>query len=334
MIAVWLGLLSAVGALVAAAALALFSSRLAGSRLRLASLLVPAALGAAATAICWATGLTGVPAPFLAPLVGLGAFFATAVTMPHRAADVGLVRTAVFAGIMTLLVFVPAAVLVWAEWYDPFATGIGYIDFGAALAVDVPSGAAVLAVLLLERRTQQPELVPVRGWRILWPVLVLWAGWIGLLIGLELAIDRLTPTILANALIMPAAGALAVAVVDRARLRSNSWGGIALGLLAGTAAATASVGYVIPLLGALIGVLAGALSALLPHAPITKISGTLLVSGATSLILLGFLAKDVSFIYTGQPEVFFGQALTALLGAISGFVVGLVVWSILRTRRS
>ncbi len=333
MIAVLLSLLGAVGAVLAATMLALFAARLSGSRMRPASFLLSAVLGAAVVTLCWATGVTGVPAPFLAPVIGLGVFFATAVTVPQRAAGHGLVRTGVFAALVTALVFVPGVILVWALWYDPFVTGIGYLDFGAALPAGVAAGSAVLAVLLLERHRTAVQQSPSRGWSIFWPMLLLWAGWIGLLVSLELSIDRLTPTILANALIMPVAGAVAVSLVERARERTNSFTGVALGFLAGSVAATASAGYVIPLLGALIGLLAGAFSSLLPRIPLTRLAGTLLVPGGVSLVFLGFLAKDVGFIYTGQPELLFNQALTVVLGAAVGFVLALAAWSVVRIGR-
>jgi Amt family ammonium transporter len=334
MTAVWLGLLSAAGVCVSMTALAVLVGRLSGTPTRWVPLTAAAVVSATIVVVAWLVGLTGVPAAFAAPLAALGAFFASAVTLRQRAGGDGLLRITLFSAILTIFVFVPAATVVWALWYDPFATGLGYLDLGAALPTEVATGSAVLAVLLLDRRRPVANLPPATGWAALWPALLMWAGWIGWLVGLELAIDRLTPTILANALLMPVAAALAVSLVERARHRANSFAGVAFGVLAGCAAATPAAGYVIPGIGVVVAVLVGAFSALLPRTPLPRIAGSLLVAGGTSLILLGLVAKDVSFIYTGQPEVLFTQALTVVAGALGAFAVAFAAWALLRRRGS
>lgn len=328
-----LSLLSAIGILVSAVALGLFAARQSSAPMRWGGFFSAAGVGAVVTSLAWVVGLTGVPAAFLAPLIALGAFFATAVSVRPRMAAVGILRVNAFSALVTALVFVPSAILVWALWYDPMATGIGFVDLGAALPTEVAVGAAIFAVMLVERRRPLRLSAAGSGWSVLWPTLVMWVGWVGWLVGLELSIDRLTPTILANILLMPMAGALAVSVVERARHRTNSFTGVAFGILAGCAAATPSAGYVIPAIGVLIALIAGGLCALLPRNPLARIAGTLLVAGGSSLILLGLLAQDVSFIYTGQPELLISQLITVVVSATVGFTVGFFAWLLLRPSR-
>jgi Amt family ammonium transporter len=339
-VATLLALLSAAGILVSTGMLALFSARLGAMPVRWSSVLVTGAVGILVGGAAWLTGLTGIPAAFAAPVIALGGFFAVLVTLPLRERNAPMLATVLFAAILTALVFAPAVTIVFALWYDPFATGIGYLDLGAALPTEIAAGGAVFGLLLFGRSPGHGYQRPPGGigrWSMLWPALGLWAGWLAWLVGLELAFDRLTPLILADAVIMPIAAVVARTAVERARHRSNSVAGMAVGLLAGCAAATPAAGYLTPLLAATVALVAGALSGLLPregaHSAGLTVGGTVLVAGGTSVLLLGFLAKDVGFVYTGQPEIFFGQAFSVLVGGAGGFVLALLAWSALRRIR-
>lgn len=330
-----LGLLSAVGVLVVAVTLPLVTTRLAGTSFRWLDTIVTVAVGMFVAAAAWLTGLTAIPSPFAAVVIALGGLFAVVVTLHQRETGSPRIATIIFSAVLTLLVFVPLVTIVFALWYDPFATGIGYLDLGAALPIEVAAGAVVLAVRWLDRRLALPPLPdPARAWWLIWPALVIVAGWLAWLCGLELAIDRLTPVILLNTLLMPAAAIVGWAIVERARHRRNSVRGLVYGALAGLAAATPAAGYLIPGLAVLTAVVVGALSALLPRRDgAATVGGILLIGGGASLILLGLIAKDVAFIYTGQPEVIFGQVLTVVIGIVAGVVLGGGAWALLRLVR-
>ncbi len=329
-----LGLLSAAAVLAVGMMLALLAARLVGIATRWVDSVLALATGMLVAAVVWLTGITAIPAAFAAPVIALGGLFAVVVTLHQRETGGARVATVVFAAVMTALVFTPLVTVVFALWYDPFATGIGYLDLGSALPVEVAAGAAVLAIALLDRRLALSAAVPVAAWRLLWPALVLLAGWLAWLCGLELAIDQLTPVILLNTLLMPAAAIAAWAAVERARHRRNSVRGLVYGMLAGLAAATPAAGYLIPELAVLTGLVVGAASALLPRRDgAATFGGILVIGGGASLILLGLIAKDVSFIYTGQPEVIFGQVLTVVIGLVGGFVLGGATWAALRLIR-
>lgn len=324
--------LSTIGLLAVAGLLPLFVAGLGGIRPDWVSVVSSASVGALVAGVALLTGITGVPPAFVAPVVALGALFAVVATIPQATTGSRRTRTVSFAAVPTVIVFVPVVTITFASWYDPFATGIGYLDLGAALPVEVAAGAAGFAVLLLERRA---SVVPPRPqvWPVVLPLLGLWVAWGAWLAGMELAVDSATPVILTNLLLMPPAGAIAWAVVDRARLRSNSVAGVCLGALAGLAAAAPAAAFLVPLLAVVVALIVGGVCALLPRRrfPVAvPVLGALLIGGGASIILLGLLAKDVSFIYTGQPEVTFGQVFSVIIAGAGGFVVSFVSWGLLR----
>jgi Amt family ammonium transporter len=329
------GVVGATGVLVVALMIGLLSARLVGAGTRWLDVVLTMVVGMLVAAIVWGTGLTGIPAPFAATVIAMGGLFGVVVTIHQRVTGAGRIATALFAAVLTAVVFAPLVTIVFALWYDPFATGIGYLDLGAALPVEVAAGAAVFAVTLVDRHLVPPPVAASASrWSLLWPVLLALAGWLVWLSGLELAVDSLTPVILVNTIIMPAAAVLGWAVVERARHRSNTVRGMIYGALAGLAAATPAAGYLIPGLAVLTGLCVGAVSGLLPRRDgATTVGGILLIGGGVSLVLLGVLAKDVSFIYTGQPEVIFGQVLTVAVGLVGGFVLGAAAWAGLRLVR-
>lgn len=327
--------LSTGGALSVAALISLFAARLAGVTQNWRAVAFNGGIGIVMTVLAWVTGLTGILPVFLAPVAALGGMFAIVVTLHQRGNGDGAVSSTVFAGILTLLVYVPVVSLVFALWYDPLATGIGLLDLGAALPTEVAAGSATLAVVFLRRRDEKiPRRQPARGASLIPLGMGLVVAWIAWLMGLELAIDSLTPLIVGNSILMALSGALAWALVERARFQTNTVTGTVLGLLAGLAAATPAAGYVEPALAVITALLAGAFAALMSGrvaltAP-RRISGVLLVGGGTSLALLGFFAKDVGLVYTGQPELFLGQLLSILGGGAAGFAAGLVATIITR----
>jgi ammonia channel protein AmtB len=329
-----LAALSAVGALAASVLLSLIAARLAGQRQKWTAVGLQGGVAILVTAAAWFTGVTGIQVVFLAPVVALGGLFGLVVTLPHRERLGGEIAGMIFAGVLTAIVYVPLVSIVFTLWYDPFATGIGFVDFGAALPTGVAAGSAALAVVLISRREPRPIALPVAWPALVLPTIALVAAWLAWLMGLELALDRLTPLIVGNGILMAVSGSLAWALVERARFRTNTVAGTSLGALAGLAAATPSTGYLLPGLAIVTALVAGGVCALAAgRTSLTasrRIATVLMLGGATSLLLLGILAKDVSFIYTGQPELFFGQAFSILLAGGGGFGVGMLVWLAVR----
>jgi Amt family ammonium transporter len=330
---VWLSVVGAVAILAAGAFFTLLQTRLAGrsSRGLWSGVAVVAAIGAAAGLLLVALRPPGFAPLYIAPIAALGAFFAVVVTSPIRGAAPRSLPVLVFAALTTVLVALPALATVFGTWFDPLGTGLGFIDIGAGLPVLVAAGSGGMAVLWIERRSGARVAAPVESWgSVLRPTLALWAAWLGWLVGLELAIDSHTPVILLNAVLMPLAGALAGALVERVRDRANTPIGLVTGLLGGLAAATPAAANLEPAIGAVVGALSGAVCLLLPRRGCDGLLPTVTVGAGIGLVLIGGVATDVSFIYTGQPEVLMGQALAVIATAVWAFVVCGILWMLLR----
>jgi Amt family ammonium transporter len=329
----WLSVFAAASILVALAFFTVLQNRMAGrvSRGHWRRIAVTAAIGAAVALVLVALRPPGIAPLFTAPIAALGAFFAVVATSPTRSAPPRALPVYVFAALATALAALPALVVVFGSSFDPFATGLGFLDLGAALPALVAAGSAGIAIRWVERRRDEPASEPAISWRsALWPTLAMWAAWLGWLVGLELAIDALTPLIVTNAILMPFAGAIAGAVAERIRDRANTPLGLLTGLAAGLAAATPACAFLQPSLGVVVALIAGAVCVLLPRRGWASLLGALLVGAAIGLTLLGGFATDVSFIYTGQPEVLFGQLLGVVGTAVWSFAASAALWAVLR----
>lgn len=293
---------------------------------------VTAGLGGIVSLAVWATGFTGIPPLLAAPITALGALFAVIATSPLR--ERSLLVQALFSAIATALIFVPAAIVVFGSTFDFLFTSAGLLDLGASLPAFVAAGSAGIGILVVERGATREVRTRIRWWPVIWPLLLLWIAWIGWLVGLELAIDASTGIIFSNAILMPIAGAIAGMVVERIRHRANTARGLGLGFLGGGIAATAACAFLEPTLAVVTALIAGALCSLPSPSHSNAGSKSIVVSaviaGGSSLLLLGFFAKDLSFIYTGQPEVFFGQLGAVAASAIYAFAIGAVLWWLLR----
>jgi hypothetical protein len=187
------------------------------------SVALVAATGAVVVALGWATHAVPIPGLLVAPVIALGALFATIATSTMPAASGG--RTLVFAAIATAAVFLPFMVLVFGIVFDPFGTQLGVIDLGGGIPALVAGGATALGVSLVGGRPSR-RAGPGPGIRsLLWPTLLLWVAWIGWLVGLELAADDMVPIILTSVVVMPAVAGAAGSLVERLRFRRTTASG-------------------------------------------------------------------------------------------------------------
>ena len=319
--------------------LSLLQQRLSGRNVsgRWPGIVYIAAVGALVTVVGFSLGVGRIPPLLFAPFVALGALFAVIASSPIVSSSARRLPTLLFSASSTAFVFVPVSIIAFGSTFDPFGTGLGVIDLGGSLPALVAAGAAGLGVVWVERGSQDVAGGRAGSRSVLWPALALWGVWIGWLVGFELVIDEATPLILTNAVLMPVAGASASALVERLKRRSNTTTGLVTGLLAGLAAATPACAYLLPPLAILTALLAGAVCALLPrdgaHSGMNIVLGTCLVAASLGGVLLGALATNLGYIYTGQPEVLLGQLLSVVVTATLAFVVGAGLWAALRRIR-
>lgn len=289
-----------------------------------------------ASAVGLVVGGTGaliihVPQIFLLQSAALGALFAAIATVPVRSVGGGRFSVVLSALLASAIVYVPACTLVFFRWFDPFATHLGVIDFGIALPALVGGCAVAIGAILPGLRGGGTDVRPApTGRAAVLAFLGLWAATIAWLLGMELAIDAISPLILINLLIMPVVSAATGAIVERARQMATTAQGLAGAGLAGVAAAVPAAANLEPVLALATAVIAGVIcSLLLPRGGYVVgsrlVLRTLLVGAATGIVLLGVFARDVGMFYTGQPELLFGQLLATLMVLVVSLGVGLVL---------
>lgn len=293
----------------------------------------PSLLAAAAVGLV-VGGLGGLvirlPQDFVLQSAALGALFAAIATVPVRSAGGGRLHVALSALLASAIVYVPACTLVFFIWFDPFATHLGVVDFGIGLPVLVGACGVALAVMLPDLRSAPATVARAPHGRAAVIAFVgLWAATAAWLLGMELAIDAITPTILVNVLIMPIASGLTGVVIERVKHVANTGQGLAGAGLAGLAAAVPAAAYLEPVLALATAIIAGAVCSLLPRGGYfvgsRLVLRTLLFGAVTGIVLLGIFARGTGTFYTGQPELLFGQVLGTVMVLAVSLVVGLAL---------
>jgi Amt family ammonium transporter len=156
------------------------------------------------------------------------------------------------------LVYDPLAHWVWAD--GGWLLSLGALDFAGGTVVHLSSGiAALVAAVVVGRRVGYPGLrhVPHNLTMTLLGAGLLWFGWFGFNAGSALGAGGLAAVALVNTHLAAAGGAVAWALIERARLGKVSTLGIASGLVAGLVGITPAAGFVGPMAAIAIGALAG-----------------------------------------------------------------------------
>ncbi|CAN5362635.1 hypothetical protein BH11ACT4_BH11ACT4_04040 [soil metagenome] len=281
----------------------------------------------------FATSLTGALYLPVAALGGVAAFLAT---LAVRGSGAGPAVTVVFGLLWSALVFVPAAVFSFSPLPGPF--GVSPVDHGGSLAVNVAGGAAALGVLLSGgAQARRPRFATVRLSSGVVAAVALSIGWIGWLASAELAIDDVTPAIIANGVIGALGGAAGWLVVQRIRHQLTTLPAVAAGLISGLVSITAGAPLFTPVSAAAAGILSGAAACAFTLSRVAAsrrqqwfIVGSHLVAGATGLFLLGLLASGVGFVFTGQLLLIQNEVFGAALVAVYSTAVSFLLWSVLK----
>ena len=146
------------------------------------------------------------------------------------------------------LVFVPAAVISFGM--------LAALDHGGSLAVNVAPGAAALALLVLGggRTARLQAMTLPLGVAGVAPSSL---GWIGWLVGSELAIDAATFGIVLAGLLGALGGVAGWLIVQRLAHQATTLNAVAAGTISGVVAITAGAPLFTPVSAALTGLLAG-----------------------------------------------------------------------------
>ena len=203
----------------------------------------------------------------------------------------------------------------------------------------VGAGAAALAVLVVrgDRHRSQSAMTRLPAGLGAIAVLTLLLGWLGWLVSAELAIDDLSPTILVNGALGAAGGIVGWLAVQRMSRQSTTLGAVVAGLVSGLAAVSAGAPLLSPVAAVSSGVIAGGLAciftlrrALASRRPQWYLAGSHLIAGAIGVTLIGLLASDAGFLFTGQITLIQDQIVSTVVVAVYSAVVSLLLWVMLR----
>ena len=163
-----------------------------------------------------------------------------------------------FTILWTTLVYDPIAHWVWNP--EGWLAKLGALDFAGGTVVHLSSGVSALVVaLMLGKRLGYPSTrhPPHNLTMTVLGAGLLWFGWFGFNAGSALTAGSLATTAFVNTQIAAAAGAVAWAVIEAARMKKATMLGVASGLVAGLVAVTPAAGFVSPIGALAIGGIAG-----------------------------------------------------------------------------
>lgn len=270
--------------------------------------------------------------PLYVPAGMLAAVAVTVASLALRASNPPLGAVLLFAFAWSALVVVPVAI-------STFVTGVAGImpvDHAGSLVVNVAGGAAALGILLVRRRGAESPALSVESWMLAVGVVVLAAGWLVWLGAAELAFDDAAVAAVGNGLLGGLGGVGGWLLVQRLRHQSTSLAAVAAGLISGLVAVSAGAPMLSAVSSVSIGVLSSAAGAWFTLRRVSEsarqqwfLPGTHLVAGAIGFVLVGLVADDYGFLFTGQLGFVQDQFVSALVVTVYSFAVSFVLWWVL-----
>lgn len=164
-----------------------------------------------------------------------------------------------FAGLWSLVVYAPVAHWIWGGGW--LASGVGTLDWGGGIVVNLTAGVSslVVAAMLGRRKGQAPnDNAPPAPLLALSGAALLWIGWLAMMGGSALAASDDAAAAIIAAHVAAATGALVWSVLERTTTGTCSLIGMATGAVAGLATISAGAGYVSPGAAIAIGAIGGA----------------------------------------------------------------------------
>jgi Amt family ammonium transporter len=226
----------------------------------------------------------------------------------------------------------------------PTSVGIpltaGPLDLGGALPVQVAVGAGALVVLTFARKwaVEDRSHVRPRSWLSLVSGLVIWAGWLLGLVGLEVSVDSvITPRIIVNTLVAPALGIIGWLIAQRIVSATTTANGAVAGLFSGIVAISAGAAYFTPLGAGLTGLVAGLSASLFVSRRIRAtgrhawfLVGAHLIAASVGLLMVGIFGLGLGLVYDGQTTLFQTQFVSIAAVVVWSGVISALLWLALR----
>lgn len=273
--------------------------------------------------------------PLFLPVAALGGLSAYLATIAVRALGGGIAPSIVFGLAWSLVVFVPVAILVFAPYAATWPLGIEPVDHGGSLVVNIAPGAAALAVLAAGGGRLRTATIRVTTATA--AMLTLSIGWLAWLVSAEFAIDEVIVVILVNGLVGSSAGVVGWIVVQRIRHQSTTLNAVAGGLISGLVAVTAGAPLFTPVSAFAAGVFAGAIACIFTLSRVAAsrrpqwfVVSSHLIAGGVGIVVLGLLANDSGFVFTGSIALILNQVVATALVAFYSAVVSVLLWLPLR----
>ncbi len=227
-----------------------------------------------------------------------------------------------------------------------FIDRIGALDFAGGTAVEINSGASVLALAIVVGRRIGFKKDPMRPHNLPFVLLgagLLWFGWFGFNAGSALAVTGTATVAMINTQISTAVAAIAWVAVEAKRDGKPTTLGIASGAIAGAVGITPACGYVSPLGAMVIGLVAGALCSTavglkykLGYDDSLDVVGVHGVGGVVGMIAIGLLATNSvndaignGLLNGGGVELMSKQLIAVLVTAAYAFTATYLIAKIL-----
>ncbi len=294
----------------------------------------------AAGVLVWLVALAVVAPPIdpqlRLPIAALAGVAALLATIAPRGSGAGLLSSTLFACLWSAGVFVPAGILSFSTSAVPF--DVQPVDHGGALAVNVAAGAAALGVLLAAGsvwRRGRAAAITVRAGVL--AAIGLSAGWILWLVTAELAIDDVTPSIILNGVAGAIGGVVGWVVVQRIRHQVTTLAAVSAGLISGLVSITAGAPLFTVVSAASTGMIAGAAACIFTLRRVGSsrrqqwfVVGSHLIAGSIGVVLLGLLATDVGFVFTGRVDLLSDQVVSVAIVAGYSMAFSFALWLLLR----
>ena len=223
------------------------------------------------------------------------------------------------------------------------------LDFAGGTAVEVNSGAAALALVLVVGRRRGWPRDPVRPHNLPLVMLgcgILWFGWFGFNAGSALGANGLAATAFLDTMVAGGTGMLGWLLVEQRRDGKPTTLGAASGVVAGLVGITPACGFVEPLGALAIGLVAGVVAALavglkyrLGYDDSLDVVAVHGIGGLAGLLLTGLFATT-AVNAQGADGLFYGggfgqlgrQVLAVLVTiAYSGGLTLVIAWGIHKT---
>jgi ammonium transporter, Amt family len=251
-------------------------------------------------------------------------------------------RAIVLVAVWSTLVVVPVGFSVFDVEHGVLSVRIGTLDFAGALALAVCTGAAGLAIALVQRWRGQVPAIATDGRR--WPVfaysLVAVLGLAVVQVASELVIDDTTTAVLIVSVLATVSGAVGWVVTLVVSGHQLPLAEVGAGAIAGSVSVLPFAPWLDLPAAVVLGLAAGILGAIARTraqkarlGAWARIVGVLLVPGTLGVVAAGVIANPSGLIYSGHTDLLVSQLAGIAVSALVSFAVAGTLAFILVPRR-